>query len=124
MMEKNYIKIENIDIWARVGVLKDEQLLGQLFSLDVYLWADFETCLDQDDVNQSIDYVKVIDVIRAHAQGFSCSTIEKYSSVLINLLKEKFNPNGIKIILKKCNPPILGFNGNVSIIRDYKRVSY
>ena len=42
MMEKNYINIENIDIRARVGVLKEERYLGQFFSLDVYFWADFE----------------------------------------------------------------------------------
>ena len=63
-MEKNYIKIENIDIWARVGVLKQERFFGQLFSLDIYFWADFDTCVEQDDINQTIDYSEIISIIR------------------------------------------------------------
>ena len=120
-MEKDYIKIENIDVWARVGVLKQEQRLGQLFSLDVFLYADFDNCVDQDDINQTIDYVEVIELIRSHSKKFKCLTIEKYSVVLINLLKRSFDIDGIKIVIKKCNPPIIGFNGSVSITRVYEK---
>ena len=120
-MEKNYIKIENIDVWARVGILKQEQRLGQLFSLDVFLYADFDNCLDQDDINQTIDYVEVIELIRSHSKKFKCLTIEKYSVVLINLLKRSFDIDGIKIVIKKCKPPIIGFNGSVSITRVYEK---
>ena len=122
-MENNYIKIENIDIWARVGVLKQERFLGQLFSLDVYFWSDFDTCVEQDDINQTIDYSEIISIIRTHAEYFSCCTVEKYSAVLMDLLKERFNMNRIKIVLKKQNPPIVGFNGNISIMRVYEKGS-
>ena len=120
-MEKNYIKIENIDIWARVGILKQEQRLGQPFSMDVFLYADFDNCVDRDDINQTIDYVEVIELIRSHSRKFKCLTIEKYSAVLINLLKRSFDIDGIKIVIKKCNPPIIGFNGSVSITRVYEK---
>ena len=120
-MGKDYIKIENIDIWARVGVLKHERIKGQLFNLDVVLWSDFDSCVEKDDLSQTIDYSILVNLIRSHAERFSCYTIEKYSNVIINLLIESFNPDRIKIILMKCHPPINGFNGNVSITRFYKK---
>ena len=38
----NFLKIENIKLWARVGVLDEERELGQLFSLDIFLWTDLK----------------------------------------------------------------------------------
>ena len=41
---ETFLKIENIELWARVGVLDEERELGQLFILDIFLWTDFEKC--------------------------------------------------------------------------------
>ena len=41
---ETFLKIENIKLWARVGVLDEERELGQLFNLDIFLWTDFENC--------------------------------------------------------------------------------
>jgi len=38
---ETYLKIENIKLWARVGVLDEERELGQLFTLDIFLWLKF-----------------------------------------------------------------------------------
>ena len=37
---ETYLKIKNIKLWARVGVLEEERQLGQLFNLDVFLWIN------------------------------------------------------------------------------------
>jgi len=33
---ETFLKIENIKLWARVGVLDEERELGQLFILDIF----------------------------------------------------------------------------------------
>ena len=45
---ETFLKIENIKLWARVGVLDEERELGQLFILDIFLWTDFEACTVND----------------------------------------------------------------------------
>ena len=35
----------------------------------------------------------------------------------VGVLDQEFNLSKIKIILTKCNPPITGFDGKVSIVR-------
>ena len=52
---ETFLKIENIKLWARVGVLDEERELGQLFSLDLFLWSDFEKCTLTDDIKKTID---------------------------------------------------------------------
>ena len=114
---ETFLKIENIELWARVGVLDEERKLGQFFSLDLFLWTDFEKCTVNDDIKNTIDYSKLIQILKDHSKKICCFTIEKYSNVILEIIDEEFKLSKIKIILTKCNPPINGFDGKVSIVR-------
>ena len=116
-MKKNFLKIEKIELWARVGVLEQERKLGQLFNLDILLWSDFNECSENDDIKATLDYSLIIQKVKSHSKDFSCFTIEKYSEEILKIIQSEFNPDRIKIILTKCEPPINGFKGNVSIVR-------
>jgi len=50
---ETFLKIENIKLWARVGVLDEEREFGQLFILDLFLWTDFEKCTVNDDIEKN-----------------------------------------------------------------------
>jgi dihydroneopterin aldolase len=114
---ETFLKIENIKLWARVGVLDEERELGQLFSLDIFLWTDFENCTSNDDINKTVDYSKLVKVLKDQSKKIYCFTIEKYSSEILEIIVSEFKLSKIKIILTKCNPPIIGFDGKVSIVR-------
>ena len=120
-MKKNFLKIEKIELWARVGVLEHERKLGQLFNLDILLWSDFDKCSKSDDIESTLDYSLIIKSIKSHSKNFSCFTIEKYSEEIMKIIQSEFNPDRIKIILTKCEPPINGFKGRVSIVRFFEK---
>ena len=117
---ETYLKIKNIKLWARVGVLEEERELGQLFNLDVFLWADFENCTRKDDIKKTVDYSKLVQILKSQSKKIYCFTIEKYSDEILNIINEEFHLNRIKIILTKCKPPIIGFDGEVSIVRVFE----
>ncbi len=114
---ETFLLIENIKLWARVGVLDQERKLGQLFSLDIFLWTDFEKCTSNDDVTKTIDYAKLVEILKIQSKKIYCFTIEKYSNAILEIIDEEFMFSKIKIILTKCNAPINGFDGKVSIVR-------
>ena len=120
-MKKNFLKIEKIELWARVGVLEQERKLGQLFNLDILLWSDFDICSKNDDIEATLDYSLIIKKVKSHSKDFSCLTIEKYSEEIMKIIQSEFNPDRIKIILTKCKPPIDGFNGKVSIVKFFEK---
>ena len=120
-MKKNFLKLENIELWARVGVLDHERESGQLFNLDILLWSDFDECSENDDIKATLDYSLIIQKIKSHSKNFSCFTIEKYSEEIIKIIKSGFKPDRIKITLTKCKPPIDGFNGKVSIVKYFEK---
>ena len=112
-----FLKIEKIELWARVGVLDEERHLGQLFSLDIFLWTDFKKCTVNDDINKTVDYSKLVHLLKDQSNKINCFTIEKYSNAILEIINKDFKFSKIKIILTKCNPPITGFDGKVSIVR-------
>ena len=114
---ETFLKIENIKLWARVGVLEEERELGQLFSLDLFLWTDFEQCTSNDDIKKTVDYSKLVEILKDKSKKIYCFTIEKYSNAILEIIDQEFKLSKIKIILTKCNPPIIGFDGKVSIVR-------
>ena len=114
---ETFLKIENIKIWARVGVLDEERELGQLFILDIFLWTDFEKCTIKDDIKKTVDYSKLVQILKDQSKKICCCTIEKYSNSILKSIDQEFKLSKIKIILTKCNPPITGFDGKVSIVR-------
>ena len=117
---ETYSKIKDIKLWARVGVLEKERDLGQLFSLDVFLWADFKNCTQNDDIKSTVDYSKLVEILKYQSKKICCLTIEKYSNEILKIIDEEFQLSKIKIILTKCKPPITGFDGEVSIVRVFE----
>ena len=114
---ETFLKIEKIKLWARVGVLDEERELGQLFSLDIFLWTDLEKCTANDDIKKTVDYSKLVEILNVQSKKICCFTIEKYSNEILEIIDQEFKLSKVKIILTKCNPPITGFDGKVSIVR-------
>ena len=56
-------------------------------------------------------------VIKDQSKKIYCYTIENYSKEILEIIDQEFKLSKIKIILTKCNPPIIGFDGKVSIVR-------
>ena len=117
---ETHLLIKDIKLWARVGVLEEERELGQLFSLDVFLWADFKNCTQNDDLKSTVDYSKLVEILKRQSKKICCFTIEKYSNEILRIIDEEFQLSRIKIILTKCKPPIIGFDGEVSIVRVFE----
>ena len=114
---ETYLIIKDIKLWARVGVLEEEREFGQLFSLDVFMWANFENCTQNDDIKTTVDYSKLVEILKNQSKKICFFTIEKYSDEILKIINEEFQLVRIKIILTKCKPPIIGFDGEVSIVR-------
>ena len=70
-----------------------------------------------DDIKKTIDYSKLVQILKDQSKKIYCYTIEKYSNEILEIIDQEFKLSKVKIILTKCNPPIRGFDGKVSIVR-------
>ncbi len=119
------IHIRNINLWSHVGVLEKERIHGQSFLLDISLWLDLDEAAKLDDLKFSIDYSIVIKLIQKYSSEIKCFTIEHYSEKILDIIQSLYGKLPVKIHLKKCSPPVNGFNGDVSIERSrYTELCY
>ena len=94
---ETFLKIENIQLWARVGVLEEERKLGQFFILDILLWTDFEKCTENDDIKKTVDYSKLVRILKDQSKKIYCHTIEKYSNAILEIIDMEFKISKLKL---------------------------
>tara|TARA_Y100001968_G_C19450442_1_gene768177 strand:- start:6051 stop:6428 length:378 start_codon:yes stop_codon:yes gene_type:complete len=121
-MKSNYlnlgaIHVYDVNLWAHVGVLEQERLHGQEFLAQFSFWLDLDKAGMQDDLSFSIDYNLAIKKVQKLSFEINCLTIEKYSETILDVLEEFCGPIPMLLVLKKCNPPVQGFSGSVSVER-------
>ena len=109
------IHIKSINLWAHVGVLESERINGQSFVLDISFWLDLDESSKLDQLGKSIDYSEAIKAVQKLSFEINCLTIEYFSDQILNLLESLYGSVPIKILLRKCTPPIDGFFGTVLI---------
>tara|TARA_Y100001968_G_C19307810_1_gene692521 strand:- start:78 stop:470 length:393 start_codon:yes stop_codon:yes gene_type:complete len=111
------INVKDLTLWAHVGVLEKERLLGQPFSLDFSLWIDVSNAARNDDLSATVDYSIPIKGLQDLAFRENCLTIERFSETILDFLEGLYGQIPMKIVLRKCEPPVAGFNGYVEIER-------
>jgi len=111
------IHIDDLRIWAHVGVLDHERLEGQWFSLDLTLRLDLLSAARDDDLTATADYSLAVKAVQELASQLRCLTIEHFSEQVFDCLEAIYGPLPMRVLLRKCNPPIPGFSGTVAVER-------
>jgi dihydroneopterin aldolase len=111
------IHIQDLRVWAHVGVLERERLEGQWFSLDLTLLVDLEVAARSDALTDTADYSLAVQAVQALASELRCRTIEHFSERVLNRLDDLYGAVPMRVLLRKTTPPIPGFSGTVAVER-------
>ena len=111
------IHVEGLKVWARVGVLPEERSLGQWFVVDLTIWLDLTPAGRSDDLSLTVDYSQAIAAIQACAEQMVCHTVECFSQQILDRVEEIYGQRPVRLTLRKCHPPIPGFDGSISVER-------
>tara|TARA_B100000700_G_C15050854_1_gene860260 strand:- start:3509 stop:3886 length:378 start_codon:yes stop_codon:yes gene_type:complete len=112
---KEEIFVKDIGVWAHVGVLDRETLLGQKFLIDFSIWFDSSKCSRTDSLEDTFDYSLGVRKIQEVSIKINCKTIEYFSKCILKSLEDIYGQIPIEICIRKCTPPIEGFDGYVGI---------
>jgi dihydroneopterin aldolase len=111
------IVLRGLRLWAHVGVLESERLLGQWFELDAWFEADLTIAGRSDRLGDSLDYVQAVTAARRVAADLCCHTLEHFSERLLEAFTAIYGPRPMGLELRKCAAPIPGFDGSVAVCR-------
>ena len=102
------IEIKELEVYCHHGVLKEENVLGQKFSVSIILYTDTKMAGVSDDLEQSVDYAKVSYFVKERMEEKNFKLIEAVAEyVAENVLLSFPLVQRIRVEIKKPWAPIL-----------------
>ena len=101
MRDDDQIHIEQLEIFARVGVPKAEREKPQRLTVNVTLWPRAQASDLRDDIGKAVNYSAVCEETKKFVQERSDSLIETLADGLATCLLKKFAITKITVELRK-----------------------
>lgn len=102
------IQIENIRFYAYHGVMEQEQVVGNHFVVSVLLEADLVEATETDELNATISYADVCDLVQAE-MVIPSKLLEHVAGRIYRNLKTAFPQiTALEVKVYKLNPPGCG----------------
>ncbi len=100
------IRVEQIKVWAYIGVYEEEQKIGGYFLTDVEIQADLsEEKLLEDDLSSTYNYETVVKIVEGEMKE-SCALLEnKAIRIARSIKKSDERIQKVTIKLSKLKPP-------------------
>ena len=99
------ISIEGIRVFAYHGHLPEEAILGGHFIVSVWVTTDSEEVENTDDLNHTVDYVKVIELVKEQ-MAIRSNMIEHSAKRIADALLPLYKVQKVKVEVEKIQPPI------------------
>ena len=102
------ILIEDLKIYAYHGVLPEETIIGTYYIINLELSTDLFTALESDDLNDTVNYAVINDIIHTEMK-IPSKLMEHVAGRIIKQIRLKFPQiTYVKLRITKTNPPMTG----------------
>ena len=109
------ITVEGIRVFAYHGHLPEEAVLGGHFIVNVWVTADTCEVEKTDDLNDTVDYVKIIEVVKEQ-MAIRADMIEVPAKRIVDVILSLNNKvQKVKVELEKSQPPIAAEFDKISV---------
>jgi dihydroneopterin aldolase len=113
---KQVIEVNGIQLYAHHGCLPEEALIGGHYVVDIALLTDFQTAAETDELNQTVDYVAINQIVKDE-MAIRSKLIEHVGErINVRIRKELRGIHQLRVKITKLTPPINGDVKNVAII--------
>lgn len=103
------ILMNNLGFYGYHGVLKEESVLGQKFFLDIELYLDTNKAGCTDDINESVSYADVYEVVKNIVENKRFNLLEALShNIAMEVLEKFYLVKEIMVRVKKPEAPVNG----------------
>ena len=99
------ITVEGIRVFAYHGHLPEEKKLGGHFIVSVWVTADTSEVEKTDDLNDTVDYVKIIEIVKEQ-MAIRADMIEVPAKRIIDAILPLEKVQKVKVEIEKIQPPI------------------
>ncbi len=108
------ITVEGIRVFAYHGHLPEEAKLGAHFIVNAWVKIDTSEVERTDDLKDTVDYVKIIDIIKDQ-MAIRSDMIEQPSRRIVDAILALNKVKKVKVEVEKINPPINATFDKISV---------
>lgn len=117
------LEINNIEIFAPIGVYDHEKIGKNRFLVSVHIEGDFSESMQSDKLEDTLDYQQIYEIVHREMQ-LPADLIEHVCHrIAERISKLDFEMSKIKVRLEKCAPPMEGKVENTSFEVEYSTLS-
>jgi dihydroneopterin aldolase len=95
------IHIEQLEVFARIGVPEEERAKPQRLTVNISFWARQQACDLEDNIHKTINYSAVAEETKSFVCGQSVSLIETLADRLAAHLLKTFAIQKVTVELRK-----------------------
>ena len=99
------ITVEGIRVFAHHGHLPEEAVLGGHFIVNVWVEADTTKVEKTDDLNDTVDYVKIIAIVKEQ-MAIRANMIEVPAKRIVDAILPLHKVQKVTVEVEKIQPPI------------------
>ena len=100
------INILNLRLAAKHGVYDFEKKKEGVFELDIFLYLDLRGAILSDNIKESVDYSKVVELVKKIFSENDCNLIEYVAGRICESIIEKYPVQKVVIKIRKPHAPI------------------
>ena len=100
------IKISGLRELGVHGVLPEEQIRPQPFEVNLEMSVDLQTAGASDELDDTVDYSQVCDIVALAATERSYKTLERLAQVVGQRLMERYGCESVRVRAAKPEPPL------------------
>ena len=114
-MNAGVVALEGMEFYARHGYYEEERVIGNKYSVDVYITTDFTEAANEDKLDGTINYERVYEIV-AEVMNIDALLLEHLAGKMIRSIKSEFpQASSVKVRVSKYNPPIKGLCHRASV---------
>lgn len=101
MMSDDFIRIEELELSARIGVTDEERRAPQRLVLTLTLWPQDALRDLQDDIEKTIDYAHVCEAVKSCVAGRTDRLIETLAEAVASVVLSEFSVARVRVEVRK-----------------------
>lgn len=118
---KDRIELSGIEVYARHGVLEEEQIRAQVFRVDLTVFADLSVAGDSDSLEDTIDYRRLTDTVKETVGGESHKLIERVAQRVAESVLADPRANRVMVTIHKPEAELGAVLDDVAVTVDRSR---
>lgn len=102
------VALEGMEFYARHGYYEEERIIGNKYSVDVFMEVDATEAAETDKLEGTVNYEKVYEIV-ADVMAIDANLLEHLAGKMVNKLKGSFSrARKVTVRVSKYNPPVKG----------------